>query len=96
MKQFKIGKGANNEVVIENDPTVSRVHLAVFIDDEKNIFITDLGSTNGTFINGVRKEESVKLETLDVLRIGNSLVDWPRFLSDDEIRAIAEELKKNV
>lgn len=94
MKQFKIGKGANNEVVIENDPTVSRVHLAVFIDDEKNIFITDLGSTNGTFINGVRKEESVKLETLDVLRIGNSLVDWPRFLSDDDdLDKVYETLK---
>lgn len=35
MKQFKIGKGTANDVVIENDPTVSRVHLAVFIDDEK-------------------------------------------------------------
>ena len=40
MKQFKIGKDSKNEVIIKSDPTVSRVHLAVFIDDEKNIFYT--------------------------------------------------------
>jgi pSer/pThr/pTyr-binding forkhead associated (FHA) protein len=84
MKQFKIGKGAVNDVVIENDPTVSRVHLAVFIDDEKNIFVTDLKSTNGTYVNGVKIEESVKLKTLDVLKIGNTLVNWPKFLKDDD------------
>jgi pSer/pThr/pTyr-binding forkhead associated (FHA) protein len=84
MKQFKIGKGTVNDVVIENDPTVSRVHLAVFIDDEKNIFVTDLKSTNGTYVNGVKIEESVKLKTLDVLKIGNTLVNWPKFLKDDD------------
>jgi pSer/pThr/pTyr-binding forkhead associated (FHA) protein len=84
MKQFKIGKGTVNDVVIENDPTVSRVHLAVFIDDEKNIFVSDLKSTNGTYVNGVKIEESVKLKTLDVLKIGNTLVNWPKFLKDDD------------
>jgi Zn-dependent protease with chaperone function len=84
MKQFKIGKGTANDLVIENDPTVSRVHLAVFIDDEKNIFVTDLKSTNGTYVNGVKIEESVKLKTLDVLKIGNTLVNWPKFLKDDD------------
>lgn len=84
MKQFKIGKGTANDVVIENDPTVSRVHLTVFIDDEKNIFVTDLNSTNGTYVNGVKIEESVKLKTLDVLKIGNTLVNWPKFLKDDD------------
>jgi len=84
MKQFKIGKDTVNDHVIENDPTVSRVHLAVFIDDEKNIFVTDLGSTNGTYVNGVRIVESVKLKTYDILRIGNTLVNWKRFLDDDD------------
>lgn len=84
MKQFKIGKGTANDLVIKNDPTVSRVHLAVFIDDEKNIFVTDLKSTNGTYVNGVKIEESVKLKTLDVLKIGNTLVNWPKFLKDDD------------
>ena len=93
MQQIKIGKAPTNDIVI-NDKTVSREHLVVFIDDDKNVFITDLGSTNGTYVNGVRIEESVKLETLDVLRVGNSLVEWPQFLiSNDNLDKVYETLK---
>jgi hypothetical protein len=93
MQQIKIGKAPTNDIVI-NDKTVSREHLVVFIDDDKNVFITDLGSTNGTYVNGVRIEESVKLETLDVLRVGNSLVEWPKFLiSNDNLDKVYETLK---
>jgi hypothetical protein len=93
MQQIKIGKAPTNDIVI-NDKTVSREHLVVFIDDDKNVFITDLGSTNGTYVHGVRIEESVKLETLDVLRVGNSLVEWPQFLiSNDNLDKVYETLK---
>jgi len=93
MQQIKIGKAPTNDIVI-NDKTVSREHLVVFIDDDKNVFITDLGSTNGTYVNGVRIEESVKLETLDVLRVGNSLVEWPKFLiSNNNLDKVYETLK---
>ena len=92
MQQIKIGKAPTNDIVI-NDKTVSREHLVVFIDDDKNVFITDLGSTNGTYVNGVQVKESVKLEKLDVLRVGNSLVEWPRFLlSDDNLEKVYETL----
>ena len=93
MQQIKIGKALTNDIVI-NDKTVSREHLVVFIDDDKNVFITDLGSTNGTYVNGVRIEESVKLETLDVLRVGNSLVEWPQFwISNNNLDKVYETLK---
>lgn len=93
MQQIKIGKAPTNDIVI-NDKTVSREHLVVFIDDDKNVFVTDLGSTNGTYVNGVQIEESVKLETLDVLRVGNSLVEWPQFLmSNDNFDKVYETLK---
>ena len=92
MQQIKIGKASTNDVII-NDPSVSREHLIVFIDDDKNVFITDLGSTNGTYVNGLQVKESIKLENLDVLRVGNSLVEWPRFLlSDDNLEKVYETL----
>ena len=92
MQQIKIGKASTNDVII-NDPSVSREHLIVFIVDDKNVFITDLGSTNGTYVNGIQVKESVKLENLDVLRVGNSLVEWPRFLlSDDNLEKVYETL----
>ncbi len=92
MKQIKIGKASTNDVVIK-DNSVSREHLEVFIDSYNNVFVTDLDSTNGTFVNGNRIEKSVKLETLDVLKVGNSLVQWPRFLiEDDNLNEVYETL----
>jgi len=55
----------------------------MFIDDEANVFVTDLNSMNGTFVNGVKIIDSVKLSTYDILRVGNSLVNWKEYLSDD-------------
>ena len=83
MKQIKIGKASTNDIII-NDNSVSREHLEVFIDSYNNVFITDLDSTNGTFVNGIKIETSVKLEVLDVLKVGNSLVQWPRFLLEND------------
>ena len=92
MKQIKIGKASTNDIII-NDNSVSREHLEVFIDSYDNVFVTDLDSTNGTFVNGNRIDKSVKLETLDVLKVGNSLVQWPRFLiENDNLNEVYETL----
>lgn len=47
-----IGRDLNNDVVI-NDPEVSRRHARLFLQGS-NFVIEDLGSTNGTQINGQR------------------------------------------
>src|SRR5277367_4576490 len=46
----EVGSGAVSEIVIEN-PTVSRRH-AIFRRVEDSWLIEDLGSTNGTWVNG--------------------------------------------
>ena len=83
MRIIKIGKASSNDIVINGDTTVSRVHMQMFIDDEANVFVTDLNSMNGTFVNGIKITESVKLNNYDILRIGNSLVNWKEYLLDD-------------
>lgn len=87
MKIIKIGKGPLNDLVI-TDKTVSREHVQLFIDDEKNVFVTDLESTNGTYINGKRIEDPVKLKALDILLIGNSLIEWPKFLENNTDQSV--------
>ncbi len=47
---FIIGRSENCDISLIKD-TVSRTHAEVTIDNER-LFIKDLGSTNGTFING--------------------------------------------
>ena len=83
MRIIKIGKASDNDIVISGDSTVSRSHMQMFIDDEANVFVTDLSSLNGTFINGVKISDSVKLNTFDIVKVGNSLINWKELLLDD-------------
>jgi len=62
-----IGRSPTVGVVI-NDPNVSRQHAEVWRTDQ-GVAIRDLGSTNGTFVNGHRIE-AVSLSPRDDVTIG--------------------------
>lgn len=67
-----IGKANDNEYVV-NDPSVSRHHARLTYEEEGHWILEDLGSTNGTFVNGIqiaRKQVTSK----DVIKLGNSYV----------------------
>lgn len=64
-----IGRSPNSEFQI-NDPSISRAHLSLAFDAKQNNWLlTDLGSSNGCWINGVRVESAVVTDQLDV-RLG--------------------------
>ena len=65
-----IGRGEDNTVVLE-DPTVSRHHAVLYV--ERNGFtVQDLGSSNGTFVNGERLGAGrVRINSGDNVRFGN-------------------------
>ena len=48
---LKVGKALDNDVVL-NIPFISEYHLEIFRDVQGNVFMTDLNSSNGTFVNG--------------------------------------------
>jgi len=52
------GSGSGCDVVLA-DPTVSRRHLAVAPHEGGGVIVTDLGSTNGSFVHGARFQEVV-------------------------------------
>ena len=83
MNRLTIGKTLNNDIVISDDPTISRAHAELIIGEEN--FIVDLNSTNGTFVNGVKIVDKQKLNSLDVIRVGNSLVDWSAYMYDKTV-----------
>lgn len=67
-----IGRAASNTIVFDQDLGVSRSHAT--IRHESGYYIVrDLGSANGTFVNGVRVTEA-SLNTGDTLRFGNTSV----------------------
>jgi adenylate cyclase len=70
-----IGRKGDNEIAIP-DPSASRRHADVNYDARRDVLtLTDLGSTNGTFVNRDRIEKTVKLKTLDTIRIGGTTID---------------------
>lgn len=58
---FVIGKKEGFADYILEDDTISRMH-ARFVREDDHIFIVDLHSTNGTYVNGVRLEPDNKVE----------------------------------
>jgi pSer/pThr/pTyr-binding forkhead associated (FHA) protein len=62
-----IGRGRGSDIVIA-EPTMSRAHAAIGFDGER-FFVQDLGSTNGTRVNGGR-EERAGLKDGDQIQLG--------------------------
>ncbi|WP_280196281.1 FHA domain-containing protein [Nocardia farcinica] len=63
-----IGRTTDNQIVV-NDPLASRKH-ARLVAGREGLTIEDLGSANGTFVNGTRQQRAVLREG-DVITIGN-------------------------
>lgn len=51
---FSIGSAPGNDLRLAADTAVSRRHCRILADERNGYRIEDLGSTNGTFVNGVR------------------------------------------
>lgn len=70
-KEITFGRVAENDIVIEN-PDISRRH-ARLIQDEGGYRIEDLGSSNGTYLNGERISAPRLLQHGDRIRLGQSV-----------------------
>jgi pSer/pThr/pTyr-binding forkhead associated (FHA) protein len=79
--QLVIGRDASSGVAI-NDAEVSRKHARLTFQGGKYV-IEDLGSTNGTFVNGQRVTSSVVLKSGDVVGLGEQIVLLYEALSAD-------------
>jgi pSer/pThr/pTyr-binding forkhead associated (FHA) protein len=71
-EQLTIGRDSTNGVAI-NDSEVSRKHSRLMFQGGKYV-IDDLGSTNGTFVNGQRLAGPVVLKAGDVVSLGEQIV----------------------
>lgn len=52
-KRISVGRSKENHIFID-DGSVSKIHAAIVLNDEKQLMVADTGSTNGTFIDGNR------------------------------------------
>jgi hypothetical protein len=66
-----VGKAAENDVSLAEDPTTSHLH-AILERFPAGWCVTDLGSSNGTWVNGERIWSSHRLRHGDEIRVGQT------------------------
>ncbi|MEN8650093.1 FtsK/SpoIIIE domain-containing protein [Streptomyces sp. 21So2-11] len=70
--RISIGRSTDADVPLD-DPDVSRLHCAVTLTEDGRVSVADLGSTNGTALDGAEVDERpVRLAPGALLRVGES------------------------
>ncbi|MGD9231888.1 MAG: cyclic nucleotide-binding domain-containing protein [Desulfobacterales bacterium] len=77
-----IGRGMENHICLSH-PTVSKKHAVYYVEDGRSI-VEDIGSSNGTFVNGERIKKSI-LSSGDTLVVGSVPL---RFFQGEEAREL--------
>lgn len=75
-QRVTLGKASSNAIALEHDDTISRLH-AVFENLGAAWSIRDMGSRNGTYLNGEKITAERVLHSGDEVRVGKSrLIFW--------------------
>lgn len=77
----KIGKRDTNDMIL-SDKAISRLHCEIEYTSD-SFLLRDLGSTNGTFLNGSRVKEAY-LAPGDLIKIGNTTLEFVAF--DEKVK----------
>jgi pSer/pThr/pTyr-binding forkhead associated (FHA) protein len=67
-----IGRGADCQLILDDD-YVSTRHARV-VRGDNGIYVEDLGSTNGTYVNGQRITAPTTITLADTIRIGKTIL----------------------
>jgi hypothetical protein len=70
-RPLTVGRGTNNDLALAGDEYASGRH-ARFESRRDGVWLEDIGSTNGTFVNGIRLTRERRLAPGDVVRIGET------------------------
>lgn len=72
-RSYTIGKDPNQCDISFQDLSVSKAHARLTVDDEGTVEIEDLGSKNGTAVNGSAISEKRKLTQKDIVALGTTI-----------------------
>ena len=72
-EEMFLGRDEECEITI-SDSFTSQRHARIFLE-ENTLYLEDLTSTNGTFVNGEKIEKPHLLEQRDRIQIGNTVLE---------------------
>src|SRR4051794_9452200 len=71
-QELVIGRSTPGPGSLGGDGDISPVHARIYRDASRGLMVEDLGSTNGTFVNGERIAAATPLRTGDEVRVGQT------------------------
>ena len=73
-RELTVGRGAGCAIVLGDDTYVSQLHARLFQQNGEG-YIEDLGSTNGTFVNGKAITGATRLRRGDQVQFGHTAAE---------------------
>ena len=73
---ISLGRASGNDISILEDNMISRIHCTIFTDanDKNSLFIADLKSTNGTYLNNELLVGPKLLNSSNIITLGNTRI----------------------
>lgn len=75
--ELTVGRAGGCQIALEDDKTVSQLHARVFRRDGR-VYVEDLGSTNGTYLNQRKVTVPTEIGPGDKIRVGKTTVEVRR------------------
>ena len=69
-----VGRAAGCHIALPDDTFVSQLHARVF-ERSGQVYVEDLGSTNGTYVNGHRVSAPTPMHRGDSLQVGSTILE---------------------
>jgi pSer/pThr/pTyr-binding forkhead associated (FHA) protein len=74
-EEITVGRGGGCGVPLTTDKMVSQLHARVFRTATGELFVEDLGSTNGTTLNRAKVSGPVRMKRGDRLQVGRTVME---------------------
>ncbi len=72
--ELTLGRGSIGQTA-RDDARLSRRHARVYVESDGQMWVEDLDSTNGTFVNGKRIKRACKVELGDEIMVGRTTLE---------------------
>ena len=76
-RALTIGRAPQNDIELRGDEFASASHASLE-NRQDGVWAVDRGSTNGTFVNGIRLDSPRRLSPGDVIRVGETQLRYER------------------
>ena len=76
-KSVTVGRGAPNDIRLDEDEFASSHHARIE-PRRDGVWVEDIGSTNGTFVNSARLQKPRRLSPGDIVRVGGTDLRYER------------------